>query len=454
MSSAIQFPSAFEIRMRQTLGPEWKDFERVHGDTPPTSIRFNPKKAAIEKKEAIIPWTTFGRYLPERPIFTLDPLFHAGTYYVQEASSMFLEQAFKQTVDLTSSLNVLDLCAAPGGKSTHILSLINNESLLVSNEVIRSRASILAENIVKWGYNNAVVTNNDPKDFQDIAGFFDVIVIDAPCSGEGLFRKDREAMEEWSPQNVDLCSSRQKRIVSDVWSSLKENGILIYCTCTYNESENEENLNWLQQEHAIEFLKLKLDEAWGIEEVTKGNMTGYRFFPHRTKGEGFFMSAMRKKETQSTFRFKIKKSLTIPSKKVEEVLRPWLTNDSEIKLFQYEDAVYFLPLIKKDEMEILREHLKIIHRGTTIATVKHDKFIPEHALAMSINLQQQNFKRLDVNYDEAIRYLRRDPLTIGEVSKGYHLITFNDVPLGWVNSLGNRFNTLYPLEWRIRMAPL
>jgi 16S rRNA C967 or C1407 C5-methylase (RsmB/RsmF family)/NOL1/NOP2/fmu family ribosome biogenesis protein len=453
MHKDFQFPPAFETRMREELGNEWNNFDRVHHDTPPVSIRLNPKKNAGKEKEELIPWTNYGRYLPERPIFTLDPLFHAGTYYVQEASSMFLEQAFKQTVDLTTSLNVLDLCAAPGGKSTHIISLLSDDSLLVSNEVIRSRASILAENIVKWGYANAVVTNNDPKDFQALPGFFDVVVIDAPCSGEGLFRKDPTAMEEWSPQNVELCSSRQKRIVSDVWPSLKENGILIYCTCTYNESENETNLAWLQKEHAIDFLNLQIDKQWGVEEVRMERVIGYRFFPHRVKGEGFFISVMRKQEPQNPFRFKIKKSLTVPSKKVEEVVQWWLSQPDKIKFFQHNEAVYFLPLGKKDEIEILREHLKIVHRGTTIATVKHDKFIPEHALALSPHLRQENFDLLEVDYDEAIRYLRRDPLTLGEVPKGYHLIIFKGTPLGWVNSLGNRFNTLYPLEWRIRMSP-
>jgi len=234
----IQFPPAFEQRMRPHLDKSWEEFEQAHQQFPPVSIRFNPKKAHSPIDLTIIPWTSHGYYLGERPSFTLDPLFHAGSYYVQEASSMFLEQAFLQAVDRTKPINVLDLCAAPGGKSTHLLSLMNKESLLVTNEVIRSRASTLAENIQKWGYDNVAVTNNDPQDFKRLSGFFDVIVVDAPCSGEGLFRKDPGAMGQWSTDNVALCARRQQRILNDVWPALKEGGILIYSTCTYNELEN------------------------------------------------------------------------------------------------------------------------------------------------------------------------------------------------------------------------
>src|SRR5437879_4447061 len=291
------FPAAFAHRMQMQLKDEWQSFVEAHQLPSPTSIRINPKKSSSKEFEKI-PWTDFGYYLNERPSFTFDPLFHAGTYYVQEASSMFLEQALKQTVDLSQPLRVLDLCAAPGGKSTHLLSLINDQSLLVTNETIRSRATILAENICKWGNINAVVTNNDPEDFQGLNAFFDVIVIDAPCSGEGLFRKDRDAMNEWSEENADLCSSRQQRIVNQIWPALKENGILIYSTCTYNPKENEGNLSRLVAEGKAKSLKLKVESSLGLEEIHVEKIFGYHFYPHKTKGEGFFISVIRKKEEQ------------------------------------------------------------------------------------------------------------------------------------------------------------
>src|SRR5260221_14470615 len=222
----VFFPHVFAQRMQMQLQQYWKEFLSAHEQPSPNSIRINPLK--INRKELEnIPWTDFGYYLEQRPSFTFDPLFHAGSYYVQEASSMFLEQALKQTVDLSRPLKVLDLCAAPGGKSTHLLSLLNDQSLLVSNETIRSRATVLSENIQKWGSNNVVVTNNDPEDFQRLEGFFDVIVVDAPCSGEGLFRKDPNAVNEWSEEHIELCVVRQQRIINQVWPSLKKNGVLI-----------------------------------------------------------------------------------------------------------------------------------------------------------------------------------------------------------------------------------
>ena len=225
----VGFPLDFSLRMKSLLGEAWPAFAEAHLRPSPTSIRLNPFKKLVQKSEHI-PWCEGGYYLEKRPAFTFDPLLHAGAYYVQEASSMFLEQALKQAADLSKSLRVLDACAAPGGKSTHLLSLINNSSLLVSNEVIKTRATILAENICKWGTVNAVVTQNDPEDFSKLTGFFDVVLVDAPCSGEGLFRKDPKAMNEWSDENARLCSLRQQRIINHIWPTLKTNGILIYST--------------------------------------------------------------------------------------------------------------------------------------------------------------------------------------------------------------------------------
>ena len=290
------FPTAFESRMRYSLGSAWDLFASAHKVSLPVTIRINPEKYKTSQETRAVPWSAYGRYLPERPVFTLDPFFHAGAYYVQEASSMFLEQAFTQIADPKQPLMVLDLCAAPGGKSTPLLSLINQKSLLVADAVIRSRAITLQENIQKWGNSNVVVTNNDPQDFQRLEGLFDMIIIDAPCSGEGLFRKDPRAIKEWSPDQVALCSKRQRRIVADIWPTLKEDGILIYSTCTYNTLENEENLKWLKSSCDVAFLPLQLEDGWGIETIAQDGIVGYRFYPHRVDGEGLFMAVMRKKE--------------------------------------------------------------------------------------------------------------------------------------------------------------
>ena len=446
-----QFPQAFKKREQVHLGNDWRDFVNAHLQPSPISIRINPNKVAQEELKPSIPWTQYGCYLTDRPSFTLDPTFHAGKYYVQEASSMFLEQAFTQATNGATHLNVLDLCAAPGGKSTHLLSLMDQNSLLVSNEVIQSRSAILSENLQKWGHSNVVVTNNDPKDFQRLPGFFDVIVVDAPCSGEGLFRKDPGAIKEWSEDAVALCSKRQRRILSDVWPALKTGGILIYSTCTYNSQENEENLRWLQQEYEVESIPLNLKEEWGIITVKDNSFTGYRFFPHRVQGEGFFLTALRKTDHQGESKLNSRTSFTQPPKKIKDQLSEW-TLDSDQKTFIIRnDRLQFFPESKDREIESLVKNLRVVSAGTFIATVKHDKLIPEHSFALSLSLHRDFFRTFSLEKEEALQYLRKDAISLPFDQKGFALVAFENIPLGWVNVLESRINNLYPSEWRIRM---
>lgn len=447
----VSFPPAFENRMRPQLGDQWDDFEEAHHPSSPISIRINPNKFSHAFPSTPIPWTSSGFYLDERPSFTLDPTFHGGAYYVQEASSMFLEQALKQSVDLTQSLRVLDLCAAPGGKSTHLLSLLNKKSLLVSNEVIRSRASILSENIQKWGHANVVVTNNDPDNFKRLKGFFDVILVDAPCSGEGLFRKDHEAMNEWSPENTNLCSQRQQRILADVWPSLKENGVLIYCTCTFNEEENENNLLRWSKEHPVEFVDLTIDPSWGIETIKKENVIGHRCYPHRVKGEGFFISAFRKKEEENPVSISTKQNFQKAGKKTVEKIQDWFSNTADYTFLVQDDLLIMIPEKQYQEIEFIAHYLKVVTKGTAVAALKHEKLVPEHALALSIDLNKKTFKEIALDLPQALAYLRKENLIIGEGERGFTLVSYQDVPLGWVNLLGNRLNNNYPSAWRIRM---
>jgi len=443
------FPLAFERRMQLKLRHDWNKFLSAHELPTPTSIRINPLKSSRKDFEEI-PWTDFGYYLEQRPSFTFDPLFHGGAYYVQEASSMFLEQVLKQTADLSQPLKVLDLCAAPGGKSTHLLSLLNDQSLLVSNEAIRSRATILSENIQKWGSNNVAITNNDPEDFQRLEGFFDVIVVDAPCSGEGLFRKDANASKEWSEENVELCALRQQRILNQVWPSLKKNGILIYCTCTYNEKENEENLTRLVKEKEAESIQLKIESSWGAEEVQSKNIFGYRFYPHKTKGEGFFISVVRKTEEQNEISIHRKKTFDRTSTQIKDRLSTWIKNSEEVELIKHDELILALPMNYLFEIEFLTKFLKVIQKGTAMATAKHDKLIPEHAFALSTKINRENFNSIELSLDEAIAYLRKDVLNLSSEKTGFALINFQNVPIGWANLLGNRMNNLYPFAWRIR----
>jgi 16S rRNA C967 or C1407 C5-methylase (RsmB/RsmF family)/NOL1/NOP2/fmu family ribosome biogenesis protein len=451
MKNSPSLPKEFEERMRIALGVNYADFFESLKEPSPVSIRLNPYKPS-QMEGSAIPWSHFGRYLDERPIFTLDPTFHAGAYYVQEASSMLLEQALVQSTDTGLPLRVLDLSAAPGGKSTHILSLLNSESLLISNEIIRSRATILAENIQKWGASNVMVTCNDPKDFRQLEGFFDVIVIDAPCSGEGLFRKDPDAINEWSPDNVQLCSLRQRRIISDVLPALKEGGILIYSTCTYNEQENENNLIWISEEEAFDFVPLSLDRNWGIETIQKNNAIGYRCYPHKVKGEGFFISVLRKKSTSGEVRIKSKRRFTQAQKKISDQLQNWLHHVDQFIFIQQENLLILLPVRHVEDIQFLAERLNIITKGTAIAEVKHDKLIPEHALALSIHLNKEYFQPIDLPLEQVLQYLRKETFSLDDQTKGFALINYHDHSLGWVNRLGNRFNNMYPSSWRIRMG--
>jgi 16S rRNA C967 or C1407 C5-methylase (RsmB/RsmF family)/NOL1/NOP2/fmu family ribosome biogenesis protein len=448
----VRFPNAFEQRMKVYLHDEWELFADAHAKPSPVSLRLHPRKHAPKSDLKSVPWTTLGRYLDQRPVFTLDPLLHAGAYYVQEASSMFLEQAFRQSVDIGDHLRVLDLSAAPGGKSTHLLAMMDGKGLLVSNEVIQSRAAILSENIQKWGYSNVLVTHNDPSDFSNLRSFFDVIVVDAPCSGEGLFRKDPGAMKEWSTDNVKLCAARQSRILHDIWPCLKENGILIYSTCTYNETENEQNLGDFTAQHDAEFLELQLESAWNVVTVRTGKAIGYRFMPHKVNGEGFFISVLRKKEPQQATTFKVKNKLTSAPKSVVEKLSSWVNQPEHFSFIQHKDLVFVLPLDITKEIEQLLQQLKFVYAGTNVATLKHEKAVPEHALALSVAINRKTFTTIDVDIDTALEYLRRGNIQPGNHPKGYALITYQDVPLGWANILDNRVNNLYPQEWRIRMA--
>ena len=449
MKNSPSLPKEFEERMRAELGAGFNAFQESLQLPSPISIRLNPLKQGLIAGDPI-PWTRNGRYLSNRPSFTLDPTFHAGAFYVQEASSMLLEQAVIQSADLNQPLRVLDLCAAPGGKSTHLLSLINSDSLLVSNEVIRSRATVLSENIQKWGHGNVVVTSSDPKNFNRLEGFFDIIVVDAPCSGEGLFRKDPDAMSEWSEENVLFCSHRQQRILADVWPSLKQDGILIYSTCTYNEKENDDNLQWLNENKNVEFVPLTLDTHWGIEEFKHGNIAGYRCYPHRVNGEGFFISVIRKKESQASSRIHSKNSFQWASRKIKEGLSDWLLPHNH-ELVMLDDLIVSLPGRYVSEIDFISRTLNTVLKGTAIAKQKHDKFIPEHSLALAVQLNKTNFKCIELTLEQALTYLRKDTLLVGEGARGFALVMYQQMPMGWVNLLGTRINNLYPSGWRILM---
>lgn len=444
-------PEIFLRRMMKMLDTEFDEFQQSFNNEIATSIRVNPAKFKGQLALTRVEYCETGYFIPKRPLFTIDPFIHAGVYYVQESSSMFLEQVLKQVVT-QPGIKVLDLCAAPGGKSTHLASWLPNDSLLVSNDVIRGRGQILSENLKKWGKPNVIVTNNDPRDFQRLSGFFDILVIDAPCSGEGLFRRDENAVQEWSPDNAQLCAQRQQRILADVWPTLREGGVLIYSTCTFNPSENEENIQWLSKFADIEPISFNIDDQWGVTVTDAGGFPCYRFYPHKVQGEGFFIAAVRKTGGADTKQpKKFKENQLIASKTEKETARA-LFLDGSLDVLRFEDSLLAFPASHVAELMQIKNSLRILHAGIKVGEMKQKDLLPAHELSLSPILDRSAFPEIDLTMEEAITYLKRDDISPQSSSMGWNLITYRNNPLGWVKNLGNRFNSAFPKEWRIRMS--
>lgn len=448
----LQLPKQFINSVCACPGFDEVPFINALQSNSPTSIRLNPFKK-VELKFPLndpVLWNDKGFYLSERPNFTYDVLFQAGCYYVQEAGSMFIEHALKSCVDFSQTVVALDLCASPGGKSTLLNSLLTQESVLVANEVAKPRAEVLSQNLTKWGTANVVVTNNDPSAFADMEEVFDVMVVDAPCSGSGLFRKQHDAVDEWSLDNVNLCAQRQKRILSDTIPVLKNGGVLLYSTCSYSKEENEQICDWLISEFELETLQIPVQAEWGIVETQSETHKafGYRFYPDKTKSEGFFCAVFRKKGEKGDQYFrKSKKEQFVPLKaKDKEVFKNRihdLDNHTIIKfkedyLLTNELAVNFINRF---------QHLYLKKVGTNMGSVIKNEVVPNHDLALSIH-RSENIQQIDCSEEEAIKFLKKELNTI-KGSIGWNLMTYQGFGLGWIKHLGNRINNYLANEFRI-----
>jgi 16S rRNA C967 or C1407 C5-methylase (RsmB/RsmF family)/NOL1/NOP2/fmu family ribosome biogenesis protein len=411
----MNLPKEFIEYTRQLMGEElYATFEKGMQEEPPVSIRLNPFKTDannmnIPLKEKNIEWCEYGMYLTKRPNFTFDPLLHAGLYYVQEASSMFVYHVLKQVVK--NPVLMLDLCAAPGGKTTCAMSALPKGSKMFSNEPIRQRSQILNENIQKFGVSDICVTNNYAKDYQKSKLLFDVILTDVPCSGEGMFRKDEGAINEWSVKNVEECQRLQREIVSDIWDSLKPGGILIYSTCTFNAHEDEENVAWIAENLGADFIRIDTKKEWNITGSLIDDNPVYRFIPGKTRGEGIFMAVLRK---YGNYDGKMSNS-NIDSKALKA--------------------------------------LHILYNGVKADTIKGKQSIPDHSKAMSTTINKDEYPNVEINYNQAIAYLRKEAITLDyETPKGIVLLTYKKQPIGFAKNIGNRANNLYPQEWRIKSS--
>lgn len=439
--------------MQAQLGADLPAFESALTQSPPVSIRLNPHKSGYDTSDLPqVPWCSNGFYLFDRPSFTLDPLFQAGAYYVQEASSMLLDVALKQTVNLNRPVRVLDLCAAPGGKSTLLASALSLDSLLVCNEVIRSRVAVLRENMDKWGYPNVVVSSHDPEEMDKLAGFFDVVVVDAPCSGEGLFRKDPDAVQEWSEANVQLCAARQKRILAAAAPLLDEGGVLIYSTCTYNDEENTENIQYLT-ENGFRSRPLDLPADWNVVEKKTSDAVGYQCYPHRVRGEGFFISVFQKTSFTASVKLDARTFRSIRALRPRETASAakWLQNPTDFSLWEKPNGdVMALPKSLEKTFLFLDSALRSKGFGLEMGQFKGQDFIPSHALALSMAVNQA-LPALALSKEDALRYFKKENLVFDESVKGWLLAQYNGLNLGWVKGVGNRVNNYLPKDWRIRM---
>lgn len=441
-------------------------FLKVHADADNlTSIRYNEAKSQIYPGDIPgeqIPWNPLGYYLPMRPAFTMDPALHAGLYYVQEAGSQFLWQALVQLASREAPVKVLDLCAAPGGKTTLLASYFKN-GLIVANEVIKSRAAVLAENVIKWGSGNIIVTNNDPKHFQRLQGYFDVILVDAPCSGSGLFRKDNHAIEHWSAAGVEMCSKRQQRILQDVMPALKEGGLLLYATCSYSTQEDESIMDWLTDSgnFSLENRHIATSKDWGVTSVhgqlsgaldsVTARPEGYKFYPDKARSEGFFLGAFRKTGPEHAV-YSSQNKLEAISKTEASVVYPWLLADADKDLFLFKQGAEILAIGNKwaQELDILQKNLFLKMAGVRVGEIKKKGLVPAHDLAVS-QIRSRELPSCALDRAQSLQYLKRQDLNLEAVSsqKGWVLATYNGLGLGWMKLLANRVNNYYPTGWRI-----
>ena len=445
---------AFKAYLEEAIGCEnalvaFSAFEQPAS----VAVRMNPFKKCGAFEGEPVPWSRWGRILRERPMFTLDPHFHGGAYYVQDSSSMFVGEVFRQCLESLAvpagrPVRVLDLCAAPGGKTTDLAASLRDKFgdgfVLVANEVMKQRAGVLASNVALWGDPNVVVTSDDPSAFAALEGFFDIVVADVPCSGEGMFRKDESAQQQWSENNVALCVGRQRRIIGDMWPSLADGGVLVYSTCTFNRLENDGNVQWIMQELDAEALYEGMESLY--EGVIKTGL-GFSLVPGFVKGEGQYCSAVRKRGGVSGSR-KMKPART-KSVALPERLKQCFSIDVVLK--QRGETVIAVPASVNEDVEILASCLHVLSSGCAVGVLKGKDLVPDADMALSIILDKDAYPAVDVDRQTALAFLHRDSVVLSDAPKGFVLIRYEGVSLGFVKNLGNRCNNLHPQGRRIRM---
>lgn len=414
----MTLPSGFIKMAANLLGEEADEFLKAMQEPPVCSIRCNSRKPGSDfDDQQPVKWCPTGFYLSQRPVFTLDPMLHAGAYYVQDASSMIYREVTSRILSALGNgsaslpVCVLDLCAAPGGKTTAIIDALPDSSKVIANEFVSKRAAILKENLIKWGFPNTEVMNKDTSFFRQTGFQCDIVAVDAPCSGEGMMRKDNDAVKQWSPQLIDDCAKLQREILTNAAAVIRPGGFLIYSTCTFNHIENEDNARFIRDELRLEPFDLNFPQEWGIPRGIDTDIPAYRFMPHKTKGEGLFLAVF---------------------KRPGEWIAPYLDISRNVQ------SITKISRISKQKPLPLRD--------------KGNQDVPDIEEIMSVNFDRQRFPEASLTRQQALAYLRREAIVLPpDTPKGIVIVTYNNLPLGAVKNIGSRANNLYPKNWRIRM---
>mgnify|MGYP003520526604 FL=1 len=446
----LKLPEPFIERIKNELGGEAQKFLDKLMTNPPISIRRNPLRISTNELpiDTVIPWESDSFYLTERPSFTYDPSFHAGAYYVQEASSMITGQLIDQIQDKQNLELVIDLCAAPGGKTTHALSKLNKDVFVLANEVTSVRLGALRQNVIKWGHSNAAVINYPVDTIANTGIQADLLLIDAPCSGEGLFRKDHDAVDHWNAENLRKCEIRQTDILSHAATLVKMGGYLIYSTCTYNSGENIKQLADLIKSGYFEIEKINHEKSWGLTEIIEGEAIGYQCYPHKVRGEGFFIALLKRTDklsenTNSNY-FKPKSAFHALSKEEASLLPEFLTGYQDEIQIDKESNMFYAPHALQSQQQFMN-----IRPLFELGAIKGRDFIPAHGISM-LDEFKRLYPKLELNKDQAIKYLKKDTFTIENYEqKGWHYATYHGNNIGLVKILENRINNYLPVNLRI-----
>jgi 16S rRNA C967 or C1407 C5-methylase (RsmB/RsmF family)/NOL1/NOP2/fmu family ribosome biogenesis protein len=451
----IALPVAFKERMTKQLGAEEAEslFSALDSASP-VAVRLNPAKCGEEgvwSDGEAIAWSKNGRKLKERPSFTLDTAFHAGAYYVQEAASQFIDYVVAQ--EELQGKRVLDMCSAPGGKTTIYSTAVGRDGLVVANEYVRQRANVLADNVRKWGMGNVLVTNNAPEHIAQFEGWFDLVAVDAPCSGEGMFRKEEVAREDWSEDAVKMCAARQLSIVREAWQSLKDGGLFIYSTCTFNEDEDEGLLRAFMAEVGDVFVpsqRIEIDESWGVVKGEVGAFQTFRFFPHKTDSEGLFVAVARKAEPTPQRTPKARKRVMQEVDKASrKELSRWLMDAESHSFALVADTIYAYSSEQFKAVQALSEGLTAIYSGVAMGQIFKGKLKPDWALSQYVGVERKATAVVELDEATALDYLRKKDIAVGDMAEGMNLVTHRGCALGYAKKIGARCNNLYPNSLKI-----